>query len=220
MDLQPFIYGLVDPFEPKHVRYVGMTIGRRLRPFDHMRNARKEKKHSHLLHWIRKIQSEGREPSVLILEELFENSSRDFIGFVEKCYIKSLRGIGHRLTNVAEGGNGGDVGPEGRAKIAATLTGYKHTAEACLNMGASRKGGKFTLERCANISTSLKGKPVPEERRRRIALTLTGRKASAETRAKQSAGIKAAKSTPEARLIASLTQKAIWIERRLKKGGV
>ena len=103
---RPFIYALIDPAEPSHVRYVGLTLVNPRRPYDHVKEARKERGHSHLLHWIRLLLARGTEPAVLILEELPAGAGWNLVCFVEKCYIKSLREIGHRLTNVSAGGDG------------------------------------------------------------------------------------------------------------------
>ena len=111
MEYRPFIYALFDPAEQGHMRYVGMAPSRAYRPYDHVKRAKKGIDDSHLMRWIKKIQAEGREPSVLILEELSEGTTRNFCGFVESCYIKSLREIGHKLTNENDGGWGGSNGP-------------------------------------------------------------------------------------------------------------
>ena len=102
----PFVYGLVDPADVSHVRYVGMATGAS-RPYAHAKEARSPKtRPSHKINWIRLIQSEGREPSVLVLEELPEGASRSFVGQIETMYIDSLKRIGHRLTNITSGGDG------------------------------------------------------------------------------------------------------------------
>lgn len=123
----PFIYGLVDPVDTKHVRYVGMAM-RAKRPYMHADNTRKKRdtKNPYLTNWIRKVQAEGREPSVLVLEELPEGATRNFTGLVERMYIASLRSIGHRLTNISDGGWGGDQGPEINAKISASQKGKRN----------------------------------------------------------------------------------------------
>ena len=296
MNFAPFVYGLVDPLEPKHVRYVGMAGVRASRPYDHAKWARRERaKPTWQVRWIRKLQTAGREPDVLILEQLSEGASRALLGFIEKCYIKSLREIGHHLTNVSEGGDGGTtrkgskhraesidkmkghikseaarallraswtderrvaarerqlgntyatgrIQPQGerdrrgqsiskyyaehpgervvtegqRRKIAETLTGYKHTPEACANMGASHIGSKRTDEARSNMSRAQKGHSVSAATRVRLSAANIGKIASDETRRKQSVGVKAAKSTPEARLAASIKGKAAWALRRLK----
>jgi hypothetical protein len=148
---RPFIYGLVDPLEPNHIRYVGVASKYAGRPFIHAQLARRESTEpSHPINWIRKLQREGRDPVVMILEEFPENVSRDIspgslLGFVEDSYINSLRAIGHKLTNQAPGGQGGDLGPEANAKRAAKGIGNKygvgtiHSKESKQQMSESMK---------------------------------------------------------------------------------
>lgn len=116
----PFVCGLVDPEYPKHVRYVGMAPVKASRPYKHAREARNSLATTHKFNWIRKVQSEGREPAVLVLESLAQGAPIELLGFIEKCYIKSLRAIGHNLTNASEGGRGrsGPLSLEARANMA------------------------------------------------------------------------------------------------------
>lgn len=123
--MKPFVYGLVDPTEPKHVRYVGMASVNAARPYSHARHT----KNQHLANWIQKLKTVGRIYEVLILEELPETGSRDLLGFVEQCYIRSLREIGHRLTNIAEGGWTGDIGIEARERQSKSLKQYYENPE-------------------------------------------------------------------------------------------
>lgn len=84
-NFRPFVYGLIDPLEPGHVRYVGMASVRASRPNEHAYLARKGSNgNPHLMNWIRKIQSEGREPTFLVLEQLSEGATKKFLGFVEQ----------------------------------------------------------------------------------------------------------------------------------------
>lgn len=147
-DFCPFVYGLFDPGEPGHVRYVGMAVVRASRPYEHAKWARKPStKPSHFVHWLRKLENEGRQYDVIVLEQLAVGASANFLGFVERCYIASLRSIGHRLTNVADGGNGGNLGPEANRKNSLAKIGNKATL-----------GFKFSLEQRAKISASLMGR--------------------------------------------------------------
>lgn len=162
--MNPFIYGLVDPFEPDHIRYVGMAMRER-RPYEHATRAYQQRA-SHLVHWILKLHADGRNYQIRKLEELEPHTSRKFLGFVEQCYIASLRKIGHNLTNVHEGGLGGNTGahtPEVRALISRTHTGRVFSPERCVAISLRTTGNKSKL----------------------------GQKDSAETRAKKSAAIKA-----------------------------
>lgn len=190
MNTQPFVYALVDPAEPGHVRYVGLTIGYTGRPFSHARSARKlMTPDSYCVNWIRSIQSEGREPSILILEELAEGTSRSLLGFVEQCYIKSLRELGHRLTNLTAGGDGLiDPTPEVRKKISKASQGNKHalglihTAEAKEAQRQASLGNRHALGLVhsqvtrTKISASNKGVPKSAEHAARIGQSLVGNK--------------------------------------------
>jgi hypothetical protein len=176
MPFHPFVYGLVDPAEPKHVRYVGMATVRAGRPLDHAKAARRSTEKTYTFNWIRKIQAEGREPAVLILEELAEGASQEFVGFIESCYISSLKEIGHKLTNIASGGvNGKYVGEEGRARNT--------------RVSASLKGRLRTQEHCDNLSKAIKAIQTPELRAQNSALR-TGHRATEATKVKMRASIK------------------------------
>lgn len=183
----PFIYALTDPHEAGHVRYVGMAMKPR-RPYEHARNATKSTKHSHLFHWIRLLRAEGREPSILILEELPPGCSRTFVGTIEQMYIDSLRRIGHRLTNVSAGGWGGNVGDEGIQKAAASNRGKKRSDETRARM---RAAANRSPEVRARMSVAAKKRGCPPKMRSALlvsAAARVGKKAkhphSVETRAK------------------------------------
>ncbi len=122
---QPFVYGLYSPTDVGHIRYVGMAPSNPMRPYQHAKRARKDVAFdSYLMHWIRKVQSEGYEPEVMILEQMPVGTSKTFLGFIEASYIKSLREIGHKLTNIAPGGIGGSNGPHTPKSRAAMRAGW------------------------------------------------------------------------------------------------
>jgi hypothetical protein len=211
--MKPFIYALVDPIESRHVRYVGMAM-KAGRPHQHARCARSTRtKATYQINWIRKLQAEGREPAVLVLEELSETSSRRFVGLIERMYIDSLRRIGHKLTNTHEGGYGGDPGdvytPELRAKIGARHKGFRHSEETkallraqqlqvWLNPAHRAKASEIskaqmTPERRAEQSTTLKGRPgrvISLEEKEKLRALYKGRELPAEQRAKISESLK------------------------------
>lgn len=227
----PFVYGLVDPQDVGHVRYVGMAM-RAQRPFDHAKNARRTVKHSYLLHWIRSIQAEGREPAHLILEQLAPGTPAKFVGLVERMYISSLRQIGHRLTNVTEGGWGGNDSPrsiETRAKISAASTGRSHSAGARAKISAALKGHIHSVETIAKLSVARKRywasaenhvkmsathKNPSVETREKISAAQRGRPRSAETRAKISATTKGKVFSAETRAKISTAGKQYWVLKR------
>jgi hypothetical protein len=197
---RPFIYGLVDPAEPGHVRYVGMASANASRPYEHARiNLQPSTQQTYFSNWLRKLLREGRTYSVLMLEELSEGTPRRFVGFVERCYIDSLRKIGHRLTNTAAGGWGGSTGPcsaERRLKISYALknkpfskTHRTHLREAW----RTRVVAPETIIRLRSIAASHIGKPGHPwglERRAKIIALMKGRVASEETRLRMSAAHK------------------------------
>lgn len=103
----PFIYGLVDSGEPNHVRYVGMASVDARRPYFHIKDACKESaKLSYKVNWIRSVIENDRECLVVILEEMPKDTTRRVLGETEKSYITKLIHLGHRLTNLTEGGEG------------------------------------------------------------------------------------------------------------------
>lgn len=88
-DFQPFVYGLVDPAEVGHIRYVGMATANKYRPLGHLQEARRASSPlTYKVNWIRLLLAEGRKPAVLVLEELPTGTSTEFVGFIESCYIK------------------------------------------------------------------------------------------------------------------------------------
>lgn len=230
----PFIYGLYDSLDAGHIRYVGMAGTRAERPYDHASLARRSKKNSHLMNWIRKVQASGREPSVLVLEQLPEGAALKFVGEIEKMYIASLRRIGHRLTNVSEGGEGraGAHTPETRAKISAALTGRKgqspsaaaraaqslalrgrklppRSAEWLKNLSASKRG-------CKHVVNSGTGENISEGLRRAWArrhANGTHLDTPEARESKRQAHLRRYEN-PEARLATGVAVKASWPARR------
>lgn len=234
-DFRPFVYGLVDPAEPKHVRYVGMAMQSR-RPYQHAINARKSAEHSHLFHWIRLLQSKGREPAVLILEELSRCSSRHFVGLIECMYIDSLRKIGHNLVNVAKGGFGGATrngmsNSENQKAIVSARRGWHHTAEVRALLSEAKKGKPGHVQTPQEIEKrrqSLLSSPAHKEamkseaRSEAIAAGQRGRKHSAEEIANCNAGRAAAvvrkrTETGRYRTVESCAQASVSIKAALAK---
>ncbi len=183
-----FIYGLVDPLEPGHVRYVGMAT-RAKRPFEHSTQVyRPCTNPSHFTHWVQKLHSEGREYSVLILESLPKFWSHNLVGQIEVMYINSLRRIGHNLTNTAPGGyhcGSGNHTPETKQKIASSMKGMKRSVETRAKVGIASASRVKTVEWRAKISASLKGHKRTLESLGKQSATLLGHKDSPETIAKR-----------------------------------
>ncbi len=205
----PFIYALVDPIEPEHIRYIGMTMCRSRRPYDHAKAARlKRFKPCHVMHWVQKLQAEGRIYDVILLEQFSKDVSVDDVRNAEIRHIKLARDAGHILTNSTSGGEGTpDPSPETRAKIGnwteERRTNYKIQRAAKRGQVAWNKVKKgvqkawnkgrsdyLTKEQHQQLSASAKRarkeKPFSEEARARMSVSQSGRKHPDETRQKMS----------------------------------
>lgn len=236
VDFRPFVYGLVDPLEPDHIRYVGLA---RIpsRPFDHARAARRQAtRSSYKINWIRKLQADGREPTVLVLEELPESVSTFLIGFVESSYIKSLRQIGHHLTNLTDGGEG-LINPaqEVRDRISASQTKAMSSPEIRKQISDKQKirlASRPDLLQSASISAraqrhTLEAKQAIGEKSKELwsdpewhdthAAKIKTTWSNPDIRAKQSERIKASWSNPERRLKQKEALAKYWSEEERAK---
>lgn len=116
-DFLPMIYGLVDPLEPDHVRYVGKTKAP-TRPRGHQYEALSADYHTHKIHWILKLLSEGRTYDIITIKQHPSDVSDDDLNTSEIFYIAKYRSEGHRLTNATDGGDGVvNLSPESRSRI-------------------------------------------------------------------------------------------------------
>jgi hypothetical protein len=97
------IYGLFDPREPDHIRYIGKTVGvwngrRRA----HINEARERTDHKgKRLIWIRSLLAEGIQLGVVLLFITNEDNWET----VERTLVKIYRMEGHDLLNVHRGGS-------------------------------------------------------------------------------------------------------------------
>lgn len=217
-----FIYGLVDPLEPKHVRYVGMAT-RDERPFDHANEARKTTKSSYKLNWIRKVQAEGREPEFITLEQLSDSCLPAFLGFVESCYIASLRAIGHRLTNKTDGGEGTlGLRWSDEAKAGMSVVATQRSADPEWRAGVSARAKKRyeDPEFCQEFSEAMSASYTPELRQRRSDdakgnQNFLGKTHSTETRAAIGSAVSQRSSEEQA-----TNARKGWVVRRANGNGV
>ena len=173
----------------------------------------------------------------MVLEQLPEGTDRHFLGFVESCYIKSLRSIGHRLVNTHEGGWGGSGGPhsaESIAKMKAVWTpaarerarqqriGVPLSESWSRAIGESRKKAwsnttreerQAHADRVSAARSGVPGHSQTEETRKKIGVTLTGRVMSAEWRGKNAASQQGKKQSSETKAKRSAALKATWAKR-------
>jgi hypothetical protein len=147
-----FIYALNDPTTGQ-TRYIGVTKDPQQRLYDHLSRARKHKSHKDC--WIRKLLILHRSP---ILEVLDEIPSMEW-KFWEREYIRLYRIIGFDLTNLTDGGDGGDI-----------WCGRKHSLETRAKMSADHRGKVFSTEHRIKLSQ----RRVSSEWREKIRLSKIG----------------------------------------------
>jgi len=132
------IYALAEP-DTQNVRYCGKTT-RKIphRMNGHRRDARQQP-HRHLYYWLRKVYDSGKEPVVMICEELDlgklpRSEQLRLLNETETRWIHQFKVLGFDLTNATNGGDGCHgraVSEETRKKAADSNRGKKRSAEAC-----------------------------------------------------------------------------------------
>lgn len=138
-----YVYKLICPISGE-CRYVGKTVQRlNKRLYKHKYNKRKNPSHKNS--WLIRLEDKGILDDVKI--ELIEECDVSILNDREIFWIAKFKDDGHKLTNMAEGGDVGSLG-------------YKHSDEAIKKIseaGKRRKGYKHTDEAKKNISKSLIG---------------------------------------------------------------
>lgn len=214
----PYIYALVDPREPKHIRYIGMTAkdyrpGLPSRPEQH-RQVKSDRSGSWLVCWVKKLIREGVEYKILVLEKFPADTLRKVVCEREKFHIKKAREAGHRLTNLTSGGDGGDTflgrhhTPESKAKLSASIKTSERHKKAMSDpsyrarISARQKGrvvsdqakeslrAAFTDERRAKLSELARSLCTPEHLEKMNAAK-RGKPWSAKRRAAQTEEVRA-----------------------------
>lgn len=166
-----FIYGLTDP--EGNVRYVGKSTDPERRLSEHLREARKGRR-SHRDSWLRRLLSDGKRPTVKILEEVYVDSW----GASERRWIAALP----NLTNHQEGGQGGfehlsKAQLRENALRMNRLKTSEERSELGRRMGASGRGKKHSSEHIEKLRVV--GKAQAAER---VARLQAGRKGSDKVR--------------------------------------
>lgn len=155
-----FIYALNCP-DTDMTRYVGKTENFFIRFDHHLKNCFKQRTHKAC--WIRSLITQGKSPTLEILDEVSEEESN----FWEREWIKLYRMLGFPLTNIAEGGEGGST-TKGRKHSIVTLRkmsematgtrngffGKKHSEESRkkMRLARSKRGPSLPKEVCERIS--------------------------------------------------------------------
>lgn len=156
-----FIYALVDPLGNEE-RYVGKSKDPNYRMQDHLKDNSKTYK----VHWLKKMQSEGRFPILKILETV---SAQDKWQDREKFWIKKLKSQGCRLTNSTPGGEGGGADGriwslESRQKLRSKHIGMKNSPETRKKLSAWHKTPEAKLAH-EKMRKTVSGRPWTPLRR-------------------------------------------------------
>src|SRR3990167_761993 len=162
--IPPFIYGLFDPAEPKHIRYVGMTETDPERPYSHYKSTYNPR----IVAWVRRLREQGRGYEVRILESFLAGVARQDICEAECDFIALARQRGDDLLNLTDGGEGGNIWrptAEERKAISDRLTGHFVSPETRAKIGAANRRRIVTPETRAKISAASKGKRISTEQR-------------------------------------------------------
>lgn len=135
-----FIYYLSDI--QGNIRYVGKTKNiPRKRLYKHIEECKSDKP-THKINWIKSLLNKGERPIIEVVDEVPEQEWQ----FWEEYWISQFRQWGFNLTNLTNGGQGGN--------------GYRHTLYSKEIMRKSKLGSKLSEEQKEKISSSVKQKYV------------------------------------------------------------
>lgn len=149
-----YIYGLVDP-DTVEVRYIGKSV----KPHDRLRSHINEPpSNCHRSHWIQALKRQGKEPGLVIFEEVWGEWPWQES---ERYWIARGKSLGWRLTNNTSGGDGvPDLSPAARARIAAAWRGRKHRPETLEKLREARKSFRHTEETKRAMSARHAGRSI------------------------------------------------------------
>lgn len=142
------VYGLVDP-RSGELRYVGKTS----RPLEarvkqHLYAAVTEEK-THKAAWLRQLLASGLKPEAEVLE-VHETAAA--LDEAERHFIAYFRGIGCRLTNATDGGEGlANPSPETRQKMSRVHRGKVISPRHRERVSAAHRGKRLSQEHRAKL---------------------------------------------------------------------
>jgi hypothetical protein len=170
------VYGVYDPREPEHIRYIGCT---RFLLADRMALAFSVAKHAKWNSrpywiWLGQIWKQGVRPAV---KALYRVRRDEDWGRAERRWIAKLKSEGHQLLNMTLGGPGGS-GPEHSARTITRLSGQKLSPETRAKISAATTGRKLSPEARAKLSATFKGRKFSPEWRAKLSAAAMKRWAS------------------------------------------
>lgn len=187
MPRDPLIYALTET--NGDVRYIGKSVNGVVRAFKHFQPAQMARK-CHRNSWLKSLQERGEKAGVQVLERF---PSAEDLNDAERFWIAQGKGLGWRLTNHTDGGDGnafpvGNRYAAGRTKSATEIAAMRERAK---RLWADPEWRMKTLTARGDRVTPVKGscpKSVPfewtPEKRAAQGARLAARWADPEWRAK------------------------------------
>jgi hypothetical protein len=145
-----YIYSLIDP-ETNEIRYIGKSNNPKNRLVDHIRKSKYSNVYKN--RWISKLKEKNLSPIMNIIESV----CNDMWSEREKYWIKYYKDMGCKLTNLTDGGDGGNFGNDVNKKISEKLKGRKFTPETLKLMSESAKKRIISDEGRKTLSEYRKG---------------------------------------------------------------
>ena len=149
-----FIYSLSDP-STNEIRYVGKSDNPDLRLIEHIRKCKYGTTHKN--NWIKSLLNRNLKPIVEVLDVV---SIHD-CGFWENYWITTMKTWGFNLTNIANGGIGGNLGSVVNSKISEKLKNRTFSAETIENMKISATNRKHSEKTKSKMAISKMGDNNP-----------------------------------------------------------
>jgi hypothetical protein len=153
-DLTTYIYALTDP-TTNNIKYVGKSDDPKERLKNHIRKCKYVKTHKN--NWLQQLKNNNLEPNLIILDEVLVCEW----GFWETYWISQIKSWGFTLTNLTNGGDGGNFGGKVNKKISEKLKGRKFGENTLELMSESAKKRKLTDEGRKSLSIHRKGSNNP-----------------------------------------------------------
>jgi group I intron endonuclease len=147
---ETFIYTLKDPIT-NEIKYVGKSDNPESRLVEHIRKSKYSKTYKN--NWIISLLKKDLKPILEILDIV----DIDNWSFWEKYWISQFRTWGFKLTNISDGGDGGNFGPECNKKISLKLKNRVFSEDTIKKMKLSAKLRKITDEGRKKLSLSRMG---------------------------------------------------------------
>ena len=144
------IYILKDPFN-NEVRYVGKSDNPKERFIEHIKKSKYTKTYKN--NWIQNLLKNEKKPILEIIDIININEWSE----KEKYWIKYYKDKGCNLTNLTEGGDGGNFGDKINKLISEKLKGRVFSKETIKLMSESAKKRKLTDEGRKSLSEKRKG---------------------------------------------------------------